>query len=164
VEKKKVLVIGGGFGGVFAAKKLARRGRDKFDVELINNNNYFVFQPLLPEVAPPPSTPRAVAPLRPVAARHRRFARPKSLLLLISSTSNLSRPRRASSWREHAAKPPPMTRTFFFSTGENPCRCDTCRHTYARSEPRSQKSEVRTRKSRTRRPLLSGFPIPISDF
>ena len=30
---------------------LARHGADRFDIELINNNNYFVFQPLLPEVA-----------------------------------------------------------------------------------------------------------------
>src|SRR4029078_13234188 len=49
--KKKVIVIGGGFGGVFAAKELERHGRDQFDVELINANNYFVFQPLLPEGA-----------------------------------------------------------------------------------------------------------------
>jgi NADH:ubiquinone reductase (H+-translocating) len=65
VEKKKVLVIGGGFGGVFAAKELARKGRDEFDIELINNNNYFVFQPLLPEVAAASiHSSDAVAPLR----------------------------------------------------------------------------------------------------
>jgi len=63
--KKKVLVIGGGFGGVFAAKELARKGRDEFDIELINNNNYFVFQPLLPEVAAASiHSSDAVAPLR----------------------------------------------------------------------------------------------------
>ncbi len=65
VEKKKVLMIGGGFGGVFAAKELARKGRDEFDIELINNNNYFVFQPLLPEVAAASiHSSDAVAPLR----------------------------------------------------------------------------------------------------
>src|SRR6478736_6031263 len=65
VEKKKVLVIGGGFGGVFAAKELARRGGDKFDIELINNNNYFVFQQILPEVAAATiHSSDAVAPLR----------------------------------------------------------------------------------------------------
>ena len=65
MEKKKVLVIGGGFGGVFAAKKLAHSGKDTFDVELINNNNYFVFQPLLPEVAAATiHSSDAVAPLR----------------------------------------------------------------------------------------------------
>ncbi len=51
MAKKKVLVVGGGFGGVFAAKELGRRGRNDVDVELINGTNYFVFQPLLPEVA-----------------------------------------------------------------------------------------------------------------
>lgn len=50
-KKTKVLVLGGGFGGVFAAKELERIGRDDVEIELINNNNYFVFQPLLPEVA-----------------------------------------------------------------------------------------------------------------
>ena len=65
MEKKKILVIGGGFGGVFAAKELARSGRDKFDIELINNNNYFVFQPLLPEVAAATiHSSDAVVPLR----------------------------------------------------------------------------------------------------
>src|SRR6476619_2181555 len=65
MEKKKVLILGGGFVGVFAAKELARRGADKFDIELINNNNYFVFQPLLPEVAAATiHSSDAVAPLR----------------------------------------------------------------------------------------------------
>src|ERR1022692_1840173 len=65
MDKKKVLVLGGGFGGVFAAKELARRGRDAVDAELINNNNYFVFQPLLPEVAAATiHSSDAVVPLR----------------------------------------------------------------------------------------------------
>lgn len=65
MEKKKVLVIGGGFGGVFAAKELERLGRETFDIELINNNNYFVFQPLLPEVAAATiHSSDAVVPLR----------------------------------------------------------------------------------------------------
>jgi NADH:quinone reductase (non-electrogenic) len=65
VAKKKVLVIGGGFGGVFAAKALARLGRGKLDVELVNANNYFVFQPLLPEVAASSiHSADAVVPLR----------------------------------------------------------------------------------------------------
>jgi NADH dehydrogenase len=65
MAKKKVLVIGGGFGGVFTAKELERKGRNQFDVELINANNYFVFQPLLPEVAASTiHSADAVAPLR----------------------------------------------------------------------------------------------------
>jgi NADH dehydrogenase len=65
MDKKRVLVLGGGFGGVFAAKELERKGRGQFDIELINNNNYFVFQPLLPEVASATiHSSDAVVPLR----------------------------------------------------------------------------------------------------
>jgi NADH dehydrogenase len=65
MAKKKVLVIGGGFGGVFAAKALEKQGRGKLDVELVNANNYFVFQPLLPEVAASSiHSADAVVPLR----------------------------------------------------------------------------------------------------
>ena len=70
VEKKKVLVIGGGFGGVFAAKALERQGRGNLDVELVNANNYFVFQPLLPEVAAASiHSADAVVPLRQLLRR-----------------------------------------------------------------------------------------------
>jgi NADH:ubiquinone reductase (H+-translocating) len=65
MDKKRVLVLGGGFGGVFVAKELERKGRGQFDIELINNNNYFVFQPLLPEVASATiHSSDAVVPLR----------------------------------------------------------------------------------------------------
>ncbi|MGH6735569.1 MAG: FAD-dependent oxidoreductase [Methyloceanibacter sp.] len=65
MEKKKILVLGGGFGGVFAAKALERLGRGQVEVELVNNNNYFVFQPLLPEVAASTiNSADAVVPLR----------------------------------------------------------------------------------------------------
>ncbi len=64
-KKKKVLVLGGGFGGVFAAKTVQKLGRGQIDVELVNNNNYFVFQPLLPEVAASSiNSADAVVPLR----------------------------------------------------------------------------------------------------
>ena len=68
--KKKVLVLGGGFGGVYAAKALEKLGRGKLDVELINSNNYFVFQPLLPEVAASSiHSADAVVPLRQLLRR-----------------------------------------------------------------------------------------------
>jgi NADH:ubiquinone reductase (H+-translocating) len=70
MQKKKVLVIGGGFGGVFAAKALERQGRGKVEVELVNANNYFVFQPLLPEVAAASiHSADAVVPLRQLLRR-----------------------------------------------------------------------------------------------
>jgi NADH dehydrogenase len=49
----RVVILGGGFAGVHVAKYLSRllRGRGDVHVELLSEENYFVFQPLLPEVA-----------------------------------------------------------------------------------------------------------------
>jgi NADH dehydrogenase len=49
--KLRVVVLGGGFGGVHAARAVRRRLGDTAEVTLINAVNYFVFQPFLPEVA-----------------------------------------------------------------------------------------------------------------
>ena len=51
-RRPRVVVLGGGFGGVYAAMYLERlrRGRNDFDLALVNSENYFVFQPMLPEV------------------------------------------------------------------------------------------------------------------
>lgn len=50
--RKQVVVIGGGFGGIYAAQELERlaAGHDDLEVTLISRDNYFVFQPMLPEV------------------------------------------------------------------------------------------------------------------
>jgi NADH dehydrogenase len=52
-RRTRVVVLGGGFAGVYTAKYLtAMLGRrDDVEVELLSEENYFVFQPLLPEVA-----------------------------------------------------------------------------------------------------------------
>src|SRR5687768_9756536 len=51
-KKTRVVVLGGGFAGVYTAKYLTElRGRRDVEVELLSEENYFVFQPLLPEVA-----------------------------------------------------------------------------------------------------------------
>ncbi|MEP7121633.1 MAG: FAD-dependent oxidoreductase [Byssovorax sp.] len=49
----RVVILGGGFAGVYTAKHLTEMlGRRKdVEVELLSEENYFVFQPLLPEVA-----------------------------------------------------------------------------------------------------------------
>src|SRR5688572_28610942 len=50
---KRVVILGGGFAGVHTAKFLTElvRRRTDIQVELLSEQNYFVFQPLLPEVA-----------------------------------------------------------------------------------------------------------------
>lgn len=64
-EKPRILLLGGGFAGMFSAKEIERRLGWKAEVELINQVNYFVFHPLLPEIAAGSITIRdAVSPLR----------------------------------------------------------------------------------------------------
>ncbi|HUP24101.1 MAG TPA: FAD-dependent oxidoreductase, partial [Thermoanaerobaculia bacterium] len=50
----RVVVLGGGFGGVEVARRLLRAARrgglPELEVHLVNRENYLVFQPMLPEV------------------------------------------------------------------------------------------------------------------
>lgn len=75
----RVLILGGGFAGLFAAREIKRRLGSRAQVEIVNEENYFVFQPLLPEVAAGSITAvHAVSPLRfllrDVAVRKARVA------------------------------------------------------------------------------------------
>jgi NADH:ubiquinone reductase (H+-translocating) len=51
-SKTKILIIGGGFGGVYTAMTLEKllKGDPSVEVRLISKENYLVFQPMLPEV------------------------------------------------------------------------------------------------------------------
>ncbi|WP_096787383.1 MULTISPECIES: FAD-dependent oxidoreductase [Rhodobacterales] len=65
VVSARIVVLGGGFGGMYAARALKRRLGSRAEIELVNAENYFVFQPLLPEVGAGSITPaHAVSPLR----------------------------------------------------------------------------------------------------
>ncbi len=48
--KKNILIIGGGFGGIYAFKYLSK-DLDKFNIKIFNKQNYFLFTPLLTEAA-----------------------------------------------------------------------------------------------------------------
>ena len=47
----RIVIIGAGFGGAYTAKYLHKILAAEHTIEIINRENYFVFQPLLPEVA-----------------------------------------------------------------------------------------------------------------
>ncbi len=67
--KSKVIIIGGGFGGLFAAQALKSA---PVDVTLIDRRNYHLFQPLLYQVATGSLSPGEVAaPLRGVLSRQK---------------------------------------------------------------------------------------------
>lgn len=51
MEKKKVVIVGGGFGGIYTAMHLEKYLNKKdFDVTIVNRENYFVYQPMLAEI------------------------------------------------------------------------------------------------------------------
>jgi NADH:ubiquinone reductase (H+-translocating) len=48
---KRVLILGGGFGGIYAALEFEKRQDPDFEVTLISQDNFFLFTPMLHEVA-----------------------------------------------------------------------------------------------------------------
>ena len=51
MSKKQIVILGGGFAGVYAAMRLEKMlARGEADVHLVNRENYFVYQPMLAEV------------------------------------------------------------------------------------------------------------------
>src|SRR6187549_2566612 len=65
----RVVVIGGGFAGLYAARELGK-GRGLVDVTLVDRRNYHLFQPLLYQVATGSLSPGEIAsPLRGVLGK-----------------------------------------------------------------------------------------------
>jgi NADH dehydrogenase len=68
--RQRVVVAGGGFAGFHAARRLGRLAKGRLEVVLVNPTDYFLYLPLLPEVAAGILDPRTVA--APLAATSRR--------------------------------------------------------------------------------------------
>jgi NADH:ubiquinone reductase (H+-translocating) len=68
-NEHRVVIIGGGFGGLFAARALKR---DPVRVTLIDRRNFHLFQPLLYQVATGGLSPANIAaPLRVLLKRQK---------------------------------------------------------------------------------------------
>ncbi|NJR51411.1 MAG: NAD(P)/FAD-dependent oxidoreductase [Leptolyngbyaceae cyanobacterium CSU_1_3] len=68
-SKHRVIIIGGGFGGLYAAKAL---GSSSAEVTLIDKRNFHLFQPLLYQVATGTLSPADISsPLRSILSRHK---------------------------------------------------------------------------------------------
>src|SRR5438477_8687986 len=52
-EKHKIVIVGGGFAGLYAALELEKSfaTRDNVEITLINKENFFLFTPMLHEIA-----------------------------------------------------------------------------------------------------------------
>src|SRR5205809_58377 len=50
-KKTRVLILGGGFGGLYAALEFEKRDDPRFEVTIVNRENFFLFTPMLHEIA-----------------------------------------------------------------------------------------------------------------
>lgn len=50
-DKTRVLILGGGFGGLYAALQFEKRRHPGFEVTVVNRENFFLFTPMLHEIA-----------------------------------------------------------------------------------------------------------------
>ena len=93
----RVVIVGGGFGGLYAARSL---GRADVELTLIDRRNFHLFQPLLYQVATGALSPGEIAsPLRYVLNRQ------KNTRVLLGEVSDIDVDGRAESARMVRAFP-----------------------------------------------------------
>ena len=69
MQRHRVLIVGGGFGGLYAARRLG--SDERIDLTLVDRRNHHVFQPLLYQVATGAVAPGDIAqPLRSILRRN----------------------------------------------------------------------------------------------
>jgi NADH dehydrogenase len=73
VSRPRILIVGAGFAGYRTARTLARLTRNKADITLLNPTDYFLYLPLLPQVAAGVLEPRRVTVSLTGTLRHVRL-------------------------------------------------------------------------------------------
>ena len=77
---KKVVILGGGFAGLSAARKLGQK--KDFEVTLIDRRNHHLFQPLLYQVAMAGLSPADIAaPIRSLLGKYKNITVLQGVLL-----------------------------------------------------------------------------------
>jgi NADH dehydrogenase len=51
MDKPRIVIVGAGFAGFHAARRLGRLAKGRAEIILVNPTDYFLYVPLLPEVA-----------------------------------------------------------------------------------------------------------------
>ncbi|WP_037703987.1 NAD(P)/FAD-dependent oxidoreductase [Streptomyces scabiei] len=73
MSRPRIVIVGGGFAGYRTARTLARLTRSKADITLLNPTDYFLYLPLLPQVAAGILEPRRVTVSLTGTLRHVRL-------------------------------------------------------------------------------------------
>lgn len=60
MARPRIVIVGAGFAGYHAARSLSRLSRGRADIAVVNPMDYFLYLPLLPEVAAAVLDPRRV--------------------------------------------------------------------------------------------------------
>ncbi|WP_219732986.1 FAD-dependent oxidoreductase [Kribbella qitaiheensis] len=61
MDRPRIVIIGAGFAGFHAARRLCRLAKGRADILVVNPTDYFLYVPLLPEVATGILEPRRVS-------------------------------------------------------------------------------------------------------
>ena len=86
MDKHRVVIIGGGFGGLNAALEMKNSG---VEVTIVDKTNYHLFQPLLYQVATAALSPADIAvPIRAV------FSKNKNIKVLMDEVLSIDRAKR----------------------------------------------------------------------
>jgi NADH dehydrogenase len=92
-NRPRIVILGGGFAGVYTAIYLEklRKGHNDFDVCIVNRENYFVFQPMLPEIVSGTiGMLDTVSPIRRLAPHTDLYVREVESVDLVNQTVTLS--------------------------------------------------------------------------